>query len=43
VKRGAHPRKEVQPRCAPRRLKVKVKEVVPKARFATAENYDWQE
>jgi hypothetical protein len=43
--KGAHPGKEVEPRCTPKEveLKVKVKDVVPKERFATAQNQDWQE
>jgi len=35
---GAHPGKEVQARCAPRRLKLKVEDAEPKERFATAED-----
>jgi len=42
---GRHPGRKVRPRCTPKEveLKLKVKDVVPKERFSTAQNLGWQE
>ena len=42
---GGHPRRKVRPRCTPKEveLELKVKDVVPKERFSTAQNLGWQE